>query len=318
MSTHRWRSTANYYPAAFVLACGFHLSVDALVSLSHSFGPVYKTNIRRGHHESLCAKRRNKNEQSRQDIDQFNRWYDRVGEDATPDNVFWDEMERQRTLSNPTTLSSNSAASSVVTPSSSTSSLSSSSPSSPDILDKYPGIFTTPNMGNNKADIPGIAEERSVEATLASFAQFMVSDNWLDEKYLEWHGDRNLFGGKDGDFRSLDEQNASLDQDMYEWQLQGENEDVSSQDRQDVGQEQQQQQQQRNLDSINDLKRRMNMFAKSNEPWDYYEKELLKKQGTQTNEASENLDTETDIMDEDDDLYEWKIRIDPQKGMDCL
>jgi hypothetical protein len=43
---------------------------------------------------SLSAKR-NKN---RREEDDLYRWYDDVGEDATPDKVFWEEMERQRLL----------------------------------------------------------------------------------------------------------------------------------------------------------------------------------------------------------------------------
>ena len=44
---------------------------------------------------TLHAKRSKNN---RGDDDDLNRWYDDVGEDATPDKVFWEEMERQRLL----------------------------------------------------------------------------------------------------------------------------------------------------------------------------------------------------------------------------
>jgi hypothetical protein len=43
----------------------------------------------------LLHAKRNKN---RLDEDDLNRWYDQVDEDATPDKVFWEEMERQRLL----------------------------------------------------------------------------------------------------------------------------------------------------------------------------------------------------------------------------
>jgi xanthine phosphoribosyltransferase len=45
----------------------------------------------------LSAKR--KTASKTQDPDDMNRWYDAVDTDASPDDVFWDEMERQRLLS---------------------------------------------------------------------------------------------------------------------------------------------------------------------------------------------------------------------------
>ena len=44
---------------------------------------------------NLWAKKR-KRAQEAQDMQLFNQWYDRVDKDATPDDVFWDEMERQK------------------------------------------------------------------------------------------------------------------------------------------------------------------------------------------------------------------------------
>jgi hypothetical protein len=45
----------------------------------------------------MMAKRNTKNNR-RGDDDDLNRWYDDVDENATPDKVFWEEMERQRLL----------------------------------------------------------------------------------------------------------------------------------------------------------------------------------------------------------------------------
>ena len=47
----------------------------------------------------FAAKRKNRNQQSRQDEEDLNRWYESVNADASPDDIFWEEMERQRLLS---------------------------------------------------------------------------------------------------------------------------------------------------------------------------------------------------------------------------
>jgi xanthine phosphoribosyltransferase len=48
---------------------------------------------------ALTAKRTRKQPPKTQDPDDLNRWYDSVDADASPDDVFWEEMERQRLLS---------------------------------------------------------------------------------------------------------------------------------------------------------------------------------------------------------------------------
>jgi hypothetical protein len=52
---------------------------------------------RRGNFDPLYAKKRKRDQEAQaQDMELFNKWYDRVEQDATPDDVFWDEMERQK------------------------------------------------------------------------------------------------------------------------------------------------------------------------------------------------------------------------------
>ena len=47
----------------------------------------------------LCAKRNRRGGAGRYDgDDDMNSWYDSVDDDATPDKVFWQEMERQRQI----------------------------------------------------------------------------------------------------------------------------------------------------------------------------------------------------------------------------
>jgi hypothetical protein len=49
----------------------------------------------------LFAAKKNKNRGGGSSAeDELNRWYDEIDDDATPDKVFWDEMERQRLLLN--------------------------------------------------------------------------------------------------------------------------------------------------------------------------------------------------------------------------
>ena len=46
--------------------------------------------------------KRNKRAQARQDEADLNRWYESVDTDKSPDDIFWEEMERQRLLNSKT------------------------------------------------------------------------------------------------------------------------------------------------------------------------------------------------------------------------
>ena len=52
----------------------------------HSARPTFR--------QAACHAKRKKNQRD----DDFSSWYDNVDENASPDDVFWEEMERQRRL----------------------------------------------------------------------------------------------------------------------------------------------------------------------------------------------------------------------------
>eukprot|EP00560_Eucampia_antarctica_P004255 CAMPEP_0197838054 /NCGR_PEP_ID=MMETSP1437-20131217/34120_1 /TAXON_ID=49252 ORGANISM="Eucampia antarctica, Strain CCMP1452" /NCGR_SAMPLE_ID=MMETSP1437 /ASSEMBLY_ACC=CAM_ASM_001096 /LENGTH=75 /DNA_ID=CAMNT_0043445575 /DNA_START=163 /DNA_END=386 /DNA_ORIENTATION=- len=45
---------------------------------------------------TLVMAKKKKNMQSKQDVDQVNSWYEQIDDDATPDDVFREERERQK------------------------------------------------------------------------------------------------------------------------------------------------------------------------------------------------------------------------------
>jgi hypothetical protein len=154
--------------------------------------------------------KRNKN---RGDEDDLNRWYDDVDEDATPDKVFWQEMERQRLLnqvgegsetttsgmnggSGGTSISSGLFGGSggyggmtgiIGTSLSSTtmgpitnpaldqlrSSTSSQLPQPPQIQSQPPFRRMQP--------LPTMEQIKIADATLAEYELYAVKDNWIDE-----------------------------------------------------------------------------------------------------------------------------------------
>ncbi len=152
---------------------------------------------------ALYLAKRKKNTQSKQDMEQFNSWYDKVDDDATPDDIFWEEMERQRNLSDADRevpldavgAIGNSGTTAVSSP--------------PSLGSNQPASFPTPPT-TRMPDLT-IAEEKNADAILASFAGFMVSDNWLDERYLlEKDSDDDPWDDLEEQDRILDEQISEL------------------------------------------------------------------------------------------------------------
>ena len=158
----------------------------------------------------LFAKRR-KREQEDKDIDMFNQWYERVDKDASPDDVFWDEMERQRAMKRESSPLESSAdrdrdrdrdrdiASLLpyvsASPSSSGSSISGSAASSSGsggggvlvgggAVSTAATAFAAPSsFGARKATA---AVSQNPEALLQSFAYAAVKNNFLGDDYFDW------------------------------------------------------------------------------------------------------------------------------------
>ena len=184
---------------------------------------------------SACnAKRTKKSSNSSE-----NQWYEDVDEDASPEDVFWDEMERRRLLSRSGVgeMSSMDAGPSPIdmlsmmddTTTTATTSVSSTIVAQASSMGGgfgYTDDFIGP--GSNTAmstKNPGltIAEVRSAEAALAAYAIFAVPDNYLydddgddDDERSNRVSLRNNKSLWEGEELSLDEENAELNRQLDE------------------------------------------------------------------------------------------------------
>jgi len=178
----------------------------------------------------LNAKRR-KNEKTEDMLN--NAWYDKVDSDATPDDVFWNEMERQRAIAgieapvgpmeDPlSALSSNIGQSQSAQ---TDSPKKGSGTSKWAALDGAGGVASTTATSTTMTSaaagaFPGnvptartLAEEKSSDAVLASFSAFAVNDNWLDEEYIE----EMKMMEEEANF-DLEDQDAILEKQIEEWE----------------------------------------------------------------------------------------------------
>jgi hypothetical protein len=179
----------------------------------------------------LLAKKR---PNSRDDADDMSSWYDPVDENATPDQVFFQEMERQRLInqvggSDSMTPSlddigkvGNGAAATLTPMNKPTtpSALRSSGAAAPRFATKAPPLGTTTGGGREwgssppqvpggidapppmrRRKVPTMIQIQVAEATLSEYEAFMVSDNWLNEELQEkmWDGGNESSNSRDGD-----------------------------------------------------------------------------------------------------------------------
>jgi len=242
---------------------------------------------------SLLAKRKRKQQQNA-DEDDLNRWYESVNANASPDDIFWEEMERQRLLSQISSSSSSSSSSlessmsggggglssssslqSSMMTSDSSSSLSSPPSSSPSSSSYYYTAYPSSPAPTRplKSSSAEIDAQRSAEATLAEYAAYAVSDNWLDEElvYVMSTG-QDEFNDDDGDdfttkFNRPHDPH-SIDDELDAWEAEDDEEE----------------------DDHDDSDR--SWMMQSDEPWDHWGEPK----------------TSTDIDDRD------RIKIDPKKG----
>ena len=135
-------------------------------------------------------------------------WYDEVGKEATPDEVFWNEMDRQKA-----NLEVPLVATTVDDPFSNI--------GSGAAMD-YPPVENSSGPGvlgggggkgqGNGSGIMGtpLGEDKAATKTLANFAAFMVDDNWLNEEYAE------MMGLEDVD---IDQQDLDIDKHYAEMDI---------------------------------------------------------------------------------------------------
>lgn len=184
----------------------------------------------------LHAKRR-KNEKA-EDIFS-NQWYEEVEKDSTPDDIFWNEMERQKSVAGivPENMVDPLSALSSGIGNNSNAEGGGNSQKRDRNSKSSSGTFTNSIVGGGPART--LSEEKSTDAVLASFSAHAVDDNWLDEEYIEQMKLMNEESNID-----LEEQDLLLEKQIEEW----ENEEVDEEE-----------------DRFN-----TNFSSHTNEPWDYY------------------------------------------------
>uniref|UniRef100_A0A7S4A8T8 Phosphoribosyltransferase domain-containing protein n=1 Tax=Pseudo-nitzschia australis TaxID=44445 RepID=A0A7S4A8T8_9STRA len=168
----------------------------------------------RSRENKLHAKKR----PNSRDDDDVSNWYDPVDDDATPDQVFFQEMERQRLINQvggdattPSVDAIGGGGSSSSTSSSSSSPMTGGTPRSPSALrskggsasprfasasppmSTFPQLESGPGVINAKTNglemppfrrrnVPTMEQIKIAQATLAEYEAFQVSDNWLNEE----------------------------------------------------------------------------------------------------------------------------------------
>jgi hypothetical protein len=189
-----------------------------LVTSCHSFSAtlpntIQNTHSLRFHVTNLCAKKQRKT------ADAFGDWYEDVNQDATPDDVFWEEMERQRVVAGVPLSSSQ-----VDDPFVGVGAVGTIPASNSKLFTdrrKTDDIFSS--MGQNVQNVgQTVADEQQSKAALATYTKFMVDDNWINEEYAL------LYGSQDMDDMDLREQDADLDKQLEAWSKEEGNEDFYS------------------------------------------------------------------------------------------
>lgn len=172
------------------------------------------TTITTGGGQVLAAKRRNRNGGGGSSGD-FSSWYDDVDDNASPDDIFWQEMERQKLMNQiggsggGPDLPSNAAGSSG----------GSSGVGGPADAIGTLGQQTYVSNSAPSSSAPGLTreEERSADATLNQFKPYIISDNWLDERYAGTDGAREEDSDNEEDVKdvwdSYGEDNTKSDDD---------------------------------------------------------------------------------------------------------
>jgi xanthine phosphoribosyltransferase len=153
---------------------------------------------------ALFFARRRKSDSYHESPEDLDRWYESVQENATPDAIFWQEMERQQRER-------------------STGSMFEEDPRLMDDTSTTPIFATTTTLSDiNEASNPynminnnnnPTLTPKAIEATLAEYERFMVSDNWLDDDLVELMGE--TLGDDDDENGFFDHQD--LDAQLDAW-----------------------------------------------------------------------------------------------------
>ena len=167
-----------------------------------------------------------RNKRTPRDEDDLNRWYEDVDENASPDDIFWEEMERQRLMNQLTDTPPEEPAGTRLSGSTSSASYG---------MNPGPGMNVaagngmmaempmsgmsnplpqspSPSQQQQQPQKQQVMDKKTAESTLQEFSAFAVKDNWLDD---------DLAALMDGDGEQLEdfsENTKSLDEQLEEWE----------------------------------------------------------------------------------------------------
>ena len=271
-------------------------SVDAWIARSTSHpGKSFRSRISgiTQFSTTVLDAKRNKRAQSKQDEADLNRWYDSVDDNASPDDVFWEEMERQRLLakvgespsSSSSATSSPAAASQLSTegmPSNLYGSMSTNGGTSMTTSTQSQQSLAKTNSLLQMAAMNG-QTQKSADATLSEYQAFACDDNWLDEELSWMMNDDNLY-----DFNSDDEHVKSLDEQLDEWEAMEDHDSFDDEEEEESS----------------------TAWMQSDEPWDHWGNEQAAKelQQMEPNEPLNKVSHKVDsFLFDDEDVNEEEI-----------
>jgi hypothetical protein len=158
----------------------------------------------------------------------INQWYEPVDSNASPADIFSQEMQRQRLMNeigDQYSLQNEIAATTTTTTTSRNSSERSNSNGSGSGYSNNNVGSNSPNsrpIANMPPPPPTLEQQKSAEAALAEYTMYMVSDNWLDDDLIEHFQILEEEAAADNNDNarseelSLEEQSASLEKQLEE------------------------------------------------------------------------------------------------------
>jgi len=207
---------------------------------------------------TILHARRNKQSDSSSDGDNLDSWYDPVDARATPDQVFWEEMERQNSLIGSSSSSSAVGGAGGIDPTAApedaafpgsaaadanrqlfasaggtnTFPAGTTAASSPSMMMGQPqgGSFFTgssnmPQQTTTSTEIKNkVMTPKSVEAALARYDSFQVTDNWINEDLIELMAHQGMTESDEDFFKGV----PSLEDQLDDWASEGEDGSGSS------------------------------------------------------------------------------------------
>ncbi|CAB9507541.1 Xanthine phosphoribosyltransferase [Seminavis robusta] len=173
----------------------------------------------------LLAKRNRK----RQDQDDLDRWYEDVDDNASPEDVFWQEMERQRLMNQ--LPGDNNNDNNINNPpveapegtrllgSATTMYANAVKTAAGNSMGRMAGMGGMPGssgrtMMDEAADGTPVMDRKAAEATLQEFTAFSVKENWLDDDLVA------LMEGMKDDDNTLNDDGIPLEDQLKEWEQQ--------------------------------------------------------------------------------------------------